>query len=194
MFSIYKNWLQRKALLSTTQDISHAVANNEAAYRAETGIAKLAWRQVRREISFSFSGETKLLQTKINPGWTKGLWLYKGIPQIGDALMDLAPRNMLEEAGLSIDLLTDKHLAKMFENDTWFDRVFDEAALIDTSRYDFVIVPSHKRRSLKYKSHLFPQTPWVSIASFYTGPEYHRGEFASQRLADLLGRSLSKTE
>lgn len=100
--------------------------------------------------------------------------------------MDLAPRSLLQQQGLHIDLYTDHHLAMLFDGDPWLDKVYDDPKKISARNYDFVIVPSHKRRSLKYKSEILPEAAWISIHKFYTGPEFHRGKFATQRIIDLL--------
>lgn len=186
--------LRKQAKLSVTQPLSRPVSANDAVYLAHTGFQKLGWRQVRRAIYFRLSGQEKYGQARISADWKRGLWLYKGIPQIGDALMDLAPRCLLAEQGLTMDLYTDAHLAAMFADDPWLDRVLCNSEDVRLKNYDFVIVPSFKRRSLKEKIFLLPDTPWISMHGFYTGPEFHRGEFAAQRLADALSLTHSPTE
>lgn len=186
--------LSEQAKLSVTQPLSRPVNANDAAYLAHTGFRKLGWRQVRRAIYFRLSGQEKYCKARISADWKRGLWFYKGIPQLGDALMDLAPRCLLAEQGLTMDLYTDPHLATMFADDPWLHRVFSDAEDVRLKNYDFVIVPSFKRRSLGEKIVLLPDTPWISMHGFYTGPEFHRGEFAAQRLADGLGLTRSMTE
>lgn len=183
-------WLQKQAQVCVTQPLSRTVSANDEAYFAHTGVRKLAWRQLRHALYFKLSGHEKRCFSKIPAHWKRGLWLYKGVPQIGDALMDLAPRSLLHDQGLSIDLLTDEHIAAMFDGDPWFEKVLSSGEAINSQNYDFVIVPSHKRRSLHHKSDAFSPSPWISVHGFYTGPEFHRGEFATQRLLDALGVAL----
>jgi ADP-heptose:LPS heptosyltransferase len=191
---ILQRWLKRQALASVTQPLSRPVISNEASYSENVGYAKLGWRHFRRALVFAFSGQGRHLHTRIEPGWKKGLWLYKGIPQIGDSLMDLAPRSLLYQEGLRIDLYTDTHLAALYRDDPWFQKVFHDPRDIQSGDYDFVIVPSHKNRSLKDKSRLLPQLPWVSMHGFYTGPDFHRARFATQRLLDFLGHTVGPDE
>ena len=183
----YRNWLKTQALSSITQPLSSCVDSNGEDYLADQGYEKLGWRHFRRRVQFALSRQQKHLKNYIQPTWKRGLWIYKGVPQIGDALMDLAPRSLLRDQGFCVDLFTDSHLAAMFKDDPWFERVYDDPARIAGENYDFVIVPSHKNRSLKHKSQLASDLPWVSMHGFYTGPEFHRGKFATQRLIDLLG-------
>ena len=184
------HWLQKQAQVCVTQPLSKTVSANDKAYFAHIGVRKLAWRQLRHALYFKLSGHGKRCFRKIPAHWKRGLWLYKGIPQIGDALMDLAPRSLLRDQGLSIDLLTDEHIAATFDGDPWFENVLSSSEAINSQNYDFVIVPSHKRRSLHHKSDAFSPSPWISIHGFYTGPEFHRGEFATQRLLDAFGAAL----
>ncbi len=186
--------LREQARLSVTQPLSRPVSSNDEAYLADVGERKLGWRQVRRAIYFKFSGQEKYCQPRILPSWKRGLWLYKGIPQIGDALMDLAPRSLLARHGVTIDLYTDKHIAALFAGDPWFGNVLRDDDAVQRENYDFVIVPSFKRRSLKEKIRLMAKTPWISMHGFYTGPEFHRGEFATRRLLDLLHQDTSVDE
>lgn len=191
---ILQRWLKRQALISVTQPLSRSVISNESSYVGKVGYAKLGWRHFRRALVFEVSGQARRLQEKINPAWKKGLWLYKGVPQIGDSLMDLAPRSLLQQQGLEIDLYTDSHLAQLYCDDPWFHRVLDSPVEIANQPYDFVIVPSHKNRSLRHKSRLLPSLPWVSMHGFYTGPDFHRARFATQRLLDLLSHELPPSE
>ncbi|NQW94398.1 MAG: hypothetical protein HQ446_10285 [Polaromonas sp.] len=174
--------------------MSQPVSSNDEAYLAEAGERKLGWRQVRRAIYFKLSGQEKYCKLCIMPSWKRGLWFYKGIPQIGDALMDLAPRSLLARHGLTMDLYTDGHIADLFTSDPWFEKVLHDPALIQPENYDFAIVPSFKRRSLNEKITLVPRTPWISVHGFYTGPEFHRGEFTTRRLLDALGKDASAAD
>ena len=191
---ILQTWLKRQALISVTQPLSRSVVSNEASYTEKIGYQRLGWRHFRRAVVFDVSGQARRLRERLDPAWKRGLWLYKGIPQIGDSLMDLAPRSLLQQQGLEIDLYTDPHLAELYRDDPWFHRVFRRDSETGKQSYDFVIVPSHKNRSLRHKSRLLPALPWVSMHGFYTGPDFHRARFATQRLLDLMGLELPPSE
>lgn len=180
--TLLKNW----ANLSVTQPLSHPVCSNGPEYLASTGISKLGWRQFRRSIYYELSGHANRCHQYIQPNWRRGLWLYKGIPQIGDALMDLAPRSLLVEHGIKVDLFSDSHICELFKNDSWFGKNFSELDRVQAKDYDFVIVPSNKRRSLSHKRGPLAKLPWISMHGFYTGPEFDRGGFSAQRVFDAL--------
>ena len=179
--------LRRQAPLSVTQPLSKPVNANNNSYLALTGHHKLGWRRVHRAMYLRLSGREKYCHARISHKWKRGLWLYKGIPQIDDALMALPSRCMLAEQGLAMDLNTDPHLATIFDGDPRFNRVLSDPQTFRPEDYDFVIVPSFKRRLLKQKISLLRKLPSISMRGFYTGPEFHRGEFDAQRLADALG-------
>jgi predicted transposase YbfD/YdcC len=186
----HRTFLEKWALLSVTQPLSRPVHSNDREYLASTGTAKLGWRHWRREVYYGLSGQASLCSEQIQTHWKRGLWLYKGIPQIGDALMDLAPRSLLHERGIVVDLISEAHICELFEGDPWFNQVFSSNNSIDAENYDFVIVPSYKRRSLGQKTGALAKLPWIVMHGFFTGPEFNRGDFAAQRLSDAMGAEL----
>jgi len=179
-------WLERSARQSTTQPIAQAVAGNSEAYLSETGIRKLGWRNFRRQLTVNLMGQNSYYCHRASPQWKNGLWIYEGIPQIGDALMDLAPRSLFALCNVKVDLVAPPHIADLFQNDLWFDNVFPSTQTLNCENYDFAIVMSHKRRSLKSKKNLCPALPWLSIHEHFTGPEFHRAELTAQRIVDLF--------
>lgn len=189
MFPVVKSWLNNQARISITQPLLKTVANNNQDYLAQSGTNKLGWRHFRKAIQFRLSGQSKYLCQKIEPSWKRVLWIYEGIPQIGDALMDLAPRSLLNQEKFECDLLIDKHLAPLFQSDPWFNRIESNPQLLAGKTYDFIILQSNKRRSMRTKMRYFRSNYWISMHGFYTGPEFNRANFATQRLADLLAKA-----
>jgi Glycosyltransferase family 9 (heptosyltransferase) len=187
-------WLTRQAMVSITQPLSRPVANNEQEYLLETGVRKLGWRHFRKAIQFCLSRQNKYLSQTIPQDCKKVLWIYEGIPQLGDALMDLAPRSLLHQQGIACDLLIDAHLAPVFQSDAWFKRIATEPKQLMDCTYDLIILQSHKRRSMLKKMRHYASHPWLSMHGFYTGPEFHRARFATQRLADALGLHLADSD
>lgn len=179
-------FIRRMALESVTQPLSSPVASNASAYLAEVGEHKLGWRAVRRELVYRLSRQERYRINQLGERHRRGLWMYFGVPQIGDALMDLAPRSQFTEAGVEVDLLTHAHLTGLFRGDPWFAKVLEDASAVEDAGYDFVIVPSHKHRSLKMKQRHLQRHPWFSVHERFTGPEFNRAEFAARRLADFL--------
>ena len=171
---------------ATTQPLSTPVPADDAVYRARKGPLRLAVRTVRQALQLGWSGQSRHLRHAIEPHWKRALWIHDEAPQIGDALMDLAPRSLLRVHGVAVDLLTTPTLLGLFDGDRWLGRVFDHADAIDATGYDFVIASSHARRALVRKRICAPRLPWVSLAGWYSVPDYQRAQFTTRRLADLL--------
>jgi heptosyltransferase-2 len=192
--SLLDSFLLRMAHRAVIPQLKQAIGMTPPAeHLARKGMARLGWRALRRELVYRLSGQTALQHQTIQPHWKRGLFLYFGAEQIGDALMDLAPRSLLQQAGLKMDLLTSPTIAKLFQSDPWFERVSCQARDLQTGGdYDFVITLSNKRRALLPKRRHFAGLPWVSLHESFCGPDFDRGGFATQRLADLLGLQLSR--
>lgn len=165
-----------------------------AEYMTEMGFKKLGWRALRRSLVFATSGQAKSKLDSLKMVGKRGLWLYFGEGQMGDALMDLAPRSLLKNQGFRMDLLTDKPIAHLFQEDPWFETVTDDVLSLAEVPYDFAIVLSNKRRSIHFKRKYFKKLPWVSILESFSGPDFHRAGYATQRLSDLLDLELTPTE
>ncbi|MFC5499820.1 glycosyltransferase family 9 protein [Caenimonas terrae] len=179
---------RRLALTSITQPLSRPVPGESGAdYLHEIGAGKAARRAASRRLAFWLSGQERFRLDRIPAGARRVLWIYFGEDQIGDALMDLASRSLLVDAGLQVDLVAAPVVAALFEGDPWFGKVGSDTAGFSGSHYDCAIVLSNKRRPLQQKIRHFPRLPWVSLHGYFTGPNFHRGAFGAQRLADLLG-------
>ena len=171
------------------QPLSQPVPADDG-FRARKGMLKLATRTARRQWLLGLSGQAPLLRERIAPAWRRALWVHQGMPQIGDAMMDLAPRSLLADHGLAVDLFAAPHIAALFEGDPWFRRVLSRPDEIRPEHYDFVIALSHDRKSWRLKRERLPELPWVSLHGYYDGPDFHRARFATRRLGDLLGLTL----
>lgn len=185
-------YLERLALDSATPPTRQPVpAEDAASFVRREGASKLGWRALRRRWVLWASGQRGLLRPSFPPGLRRLLWLYEGENQIGDALMDLAPRSLLREHGIAVDLLAAPTVARLFDGDPWFGRVTTDAADLQGQDHDFALVLSLKHRPLRSKRQHFLTLPWTSVHGHYTGPNFHRGLLATQRLADLLDLRLS---
>lgn len=181
---------QALAQACVVQPLSQAVAADDAAFCARKGTFKLAARTARRQWLLGLSGQRPLLRGSIDPAWRRALWIHDGMPQIGDAMMDLAPRSLLAAHGIAVDLFAAPHLAALFAGDPWLRRVLSDPTDLQAENYDFVIVLSHDRKSWCRKRERLPGLPWVSLHGYYGGPDFHRARFATRRLADLLSLTL----
>lgn len=191
----FNRWLTCIAIRMLKQPLTKSVPAVKALnYIVETGTVPIIRRVLQRKAIFWFSGQESVKKISIKESWKKGIFIYFGENQIGDALMDLAPRSLLIQSGLSIDLFTTPKIAELFKNDPWFTLVEADYTLLDHVKYDFAIVLNNKRRPLAPKIKYFKNLPWVSIHEGYFGPSFHRSRFVAQRFADLLGLKLSMNE
>lgn len=185
--------LEALARPAVQQPLSRPVPADEQ-FAARKGAAKLAVRTLRRRLQLRWSGQQPLRKARFEPGWRRVLWVHEGMPQIGDALMDLAPRSLLAERGFEVDLIAPPHLATLFAGDPWLRRVMPSDAPVHAGDYDAALLLSDDRRSLRLKRTRLPQLPWLSLQGLYNGPDFHRARFATQRLADLLELDLGADE
>ena len=191
-------WLRGLAQDCWTQPLSQPVPA-DTGFASRKSLASLLVRSLRRRMQLRWCGQQPLRSERLQPSWKRLLWVHEGMPQIGDALMDLAPRSLLVQAGHSVDLLAAPHLAALFAGDRWFGQVhtLDHKALDQTTplaaQYDAVILLSDDRRSLQFKRQHLASLPWLSLHGLYNGPDFHRGRFSAQRHADWLGLDLPAT-
>ena len=183
-------WPAALAQACVEQPLSQRVPADDAAFRARKGLLKLAARTARRQFLLGLSGQAPLLRARIDPAWRRALWVHEGMPQIGDAMMDLAPRSLLAKHGVRVDLFAAPHIATLFAGDPWLQRSLSRPDAIQPEDYDFVIALSHDRKSWRLKQARLPGLSWMSLHGYYDGPDFHRARFATRRLGDLLGLTL----
>jgi len=192
------DWLQRPvrtlARACVQQPLSQPVPADDENFKARKGTLRLAFRTARRGLLLRASGQMATLQSGLDHSFRRVLWIHEGMPQIGDALMDLAPRSLLVEHGLQVDLFSPPHIATMFEHDTWFTRSLCNLEDLRVDAYDVAVVLSYDKKALAAKRAWLPDLPWISLHGFYGGPDFHRACFATQRLADLLKVTLNARE
>jgi ADP-heptose:LPS heptosyltransferase len=191
--NLFKNLVLNEAFASISPAISEPINTNKRTYLLEKGIRKLGWRAIRRLFAYNISGQKKYFQHNANAQLsTRCLWLYYDVPQIGDALMDLAPRSLIHGLGIKIDLYTHTHIAELFTNDQWINTIQTDPSKINKENYDFVIVSSFKWRSIKHKLRYARKLPWISIFEKFSGPEINRALYSTKKLAETFGVTLNR--
>lgn len=147
----------------------------------------LLWRRMRPMLALRLAGQLHRQTERIDPAARRILWIYKGTPQIGDALMDLSSRVLLRGLPVQVDLLTDAHLARMFACDSVFVQVHADIATVERRVYDLVILDSFKARCLRDKLQHLRSLPFVTMRGYFSGPEFNRTLFSFYRMRQLLG-------
>ena len=188
------DWVDRLARLGITQPIAAPVPADDAHFLASKGRFRVVQRLLKRGLEVLLSGQRGRRRERIEPGWKRAIWFHAEAPQIGDALMDLAPRSLLAEHGIAVDLLAPPATAALFSGDRLLHRVTADEAGIAAADYDFAIVDADSRLALTAKRRRAPDLPWVSIRARYLGYDFQRGLLATRRLAELLGVQLSAAD
>ena len=187
--NFFYRWLEAQGSLITTQPLSRPVAGMQDAYVQTEGLRKLGWRVVRRKLYLLFHQQFEHHREQIDPDWRRGLWIYFRTAQIGDSLMDLSARSLFSDKNCTIDLWTSDQLAKLYADDDWFHTVTSNGDDVFNQPYDFVVVQSMHHSAVHLKIKHFKSLPWICMQGYYDVPDFDRGPWGVQRLADLYGDS-----
>lgn len=160
------------------------IPNYTEEYLNSTFLFKRITKFLRRYLYIFFTGQSKLEQNRILEEHKNILWINLSAPSLGDSLMDLSSRILLEAK--NVDLYTDKKNAHIYLNDKIFNSVIiDENKIED--KYDLVIIDSYSTRSLKIKIKNLKNTPFVGMYGYYNGPEVNRVLYSFHQMNALLG-------
>ena len=121
---------------------------------------------------------------RIEPKHLRILWINLAAPSLGDSLMDLSARVLLNKR--QVDLLTHTKNVALYREDPWFRNVSDAIGDFRKEKYDLVICDSFSPRVLFRKLLVAPVTSHVGIYGFLNGFEVHRTYFAFARMMELL--------
>lgn len=139
---------------------------------------------IKRYLYIVLKGQKNLEILKILPKHQNILWINISAPSLGDSLMDLSSRTLLLDK--KIDLFADVKNAHIYENDRVFNSVLTDLNFV-TKSYDLVIIDSYSTRSIKIKSEIQPELPFIGMYGYYNGPEVNRVLFSFHRMNQLLG-------
>ncbi|MDP9108836.1 MAG: hypothetical protein M3N23_07180 [Pseudomonadota bacterium] len=185
MVRMRSGWLRRWLAALTTPPFSRDLPIDLHPLHGKSTLS-LLWRRTRPWLTLLLARQGGLIRSDIPANARRILWIYKGTPQVGDALMDLSSRVMLR-GRVEVDLLTDPHLAQLFAADEIFQRVLSDSAQLKVDDYDLVIADSYKARCLRAKLQLLRRVPVVTMRGYFSGPEFNRTLFSFYRMQQLLG-------
>lgn len=169
-----------------TPPFAQPLPSNREAYARRASAFRLGWRRFRRTAYLALHGQLQLQRERIEPQHRRILFIHSGMPQVGDALMDLACRDLFRGRH-EVDLLINPHLLPLFAHDDVFARVYGDPAEAARNDYDLAILLTASSHSLREKLQWFRALPFVHQIGFYNGPEFHRTLFGYYRLSQLLG-------
>ncbi len=179
------------------QPVAEPVPADDAAFLASKGRWRVATRVAKRRLEVLASGQSALQAARWPPEWRRAIWFHAEAPQLGDSLLDLAPRSLLAEQGIAVDIVLPAALGGAYRGDRWFGSVIAQAdadARVDASRFDVAIVDSSCGKALAAKRRVAPRLPWLSVRGDYLAYDYQRGLLATRRFAELLGVTLSRSD
>ena len=146
----------------------------------------------RRYLYIFFKNHIKLEQNYIQENQKNILWINLSAPSLGDSLMDLSSRILLEDK--KVDLYTDKKNAHIYFSDGVFENIFTNYQDLQEAKYDLIIIDSYGTKSLKTKFSYFSKIPYVGMYGYYNGPEVNRVLYSFHRMNQLLGYKKSEFE
>ena len=182
-----------KYLMRRSWVLPAGVPSNRKRFLAQNEYSRLKWvfkffkRRLLCFILIEHFGLTREC-SRIDPKHKRILWINWAAPSLGDSLMDLSGRVLLE--GRDLILLTHPKNASLYARDPVFSSVFsDSRALLvalGNIQFDLVICDSYSPRALIQKLKISPFTPFVGLYGFVNGFEVHRTLFAFARMRELL--------
>lgn len=132
---------------------------------------KIVKKYCHRVFLLNFHNQKKLLVDR-NCG-KKILFIYAGIQNIGDALMDLSGRTLLKGGKLECHVLMDESIAFLFKDDAYFKKVYTSPHQVDFQQFDFIVLNNLNLRSIKLKAKFAPRTPFTSMMGHFYGYDYN---------------------
>ena len=146
----------------------------------------------KRYIYIVIKGQKNLETFSILPSHHKILWINLSASSIGDSLMDLSSRVMLSDK--NVDLFTNKKNKHIYQDDEIFNNVFSQINEMQNIKYSLVILDSYSTRSIKIKSLIAKDSPYVGMFGYFNGPEVNRILFSFHQMNNLLGNNLNEGE
>ncbi len=151
--------------------------------------AKLFFHRLKRALYLRVTGQHKRLAPKIPQATRRILWVYLGMPQLGDSIMDLSARTLFAGSQFKVDLYSTENIASLYRDDPFFSATYSDAAVLDFGQYDFVVLESMSWQCMKFKARHLPRQKFLALQGYYYGPEFNRLEFGYNAVSHFLGSS-----
>jgi len=165
----------------------YSIPNYITFHLQNTKLYKRLFKFLRRYLYILLKRQFNLEIFKILPEHKKIIWINMSAPSLGDSLMDLSSRILLNDRNL--DLFTDKKNANIYKDDNFFNNIFTEIKDLKKLNYDLIIIDSYSSGSIKIKSKIAQKTIYVSMYGYFNGPEVNRVLYSFHQMNHLLGYS-----
>jgi len=170
----------------------YSIPNYITFHLQNTKLYKRLFKFLRRYLYILLKRQFNLEIFKILPEHKKIIWINMSAPSLGDSLMDLSSRILLNDRNL--DLFTDKKNANIYKDDNFFNNIFTEIKDLKKLNYDLIIIDSYSSGSIKIKSKIAQKTIYVSMYGYFNGPEVNRVLYSFHQMNHLLGYSKNEHE
>ena len=170
----------------------YSIPNSINLHIAKVSYLKRYLKYLKRSLFLKLKNQNHLELFKITSIHKKILWINISAPSLGDSLMDLSSRVLLENR--YIDLFTDSKNANLYLDDDFFSNIFTSTNDVNENNYDLVIIDSFSTRSVTVKTKVAPTLNYVGMFGFFNGPEVNRTLFSFHQLNNLLEYQMSESE
>ena len=168
-----------------TLPFKFSIPNYTQDFLNQTPVFKRWLKFIKRYLYIVLKSQKNLEVFDISLDHKNILWINISAPSLGDSLMDLSSRIMLDSK--NVDLFTDQKNSHIYTDDHIFKNIYTKIEEINKPKYDLVIVDSYSSRSIDVKSKIAPITHFVGMFGYYNGPEVNRVLFSFHQMNHLLG-------
>jgi len=137
----------------------------------------------KRKFYLFLKKQNSLEVRQISSKHSKILWINVSAPSLGDSLMDLSSRILLQNK--EIDLYTSEKNQFLYKNDGYFRNVYTNVSEVKT-KYDLIILDSYSIRSIRIKYKIDQKAEYISMFGYFNGPEVNRVLFSFNRMAEII--------
>ena len=128
---------------------------------------------------------------QLRPG-ARILLFYSGVNNLGDALMDLSGRALLNGTSYKLDVVLDPSLAELFRHDRYFSKIYTDYREVDFGEYDFVILNKLGIRVIKEKIRYAGQSRFTSLIGWYAGRNFNHIQFSYYSFNKILNSGIEE--
>ena len=161
--------------------------SNWADFLLRKSIAKLFLHRLKRALYLRANGQNKLLAPKIPQATRRVLWVYLGMPQLGDSIMDLSARVLFSGSHFKVDLYSTENIASLYRGDPFFAATYSDTTAPDFDQYDFLLLQALSWKCMRFKVGHLPRQKFLALQGYYYGPEFNRLEFGFNAVSHFLG-------
>jgi len=168
-----------------TPRFSAQIPGDITGFKNHTPLLKRAVKYLKRHLLLKIFGQITLESHRLPQSAKNVLWINLSSPSLGDSLMDLAGRILLNECKLS--LLTDHFTATLYYSDPYFEHVYTVNSSLTNQPFDHILIDSYGTNSILSKIKIAKNITFSGMYGFFDGPEVNKILFSYFRINQLLG-------